>query len=214
MLKKPITFTDFNGKTHTKNYYFNLSAAELIKLEMSTMTISEDMESTTGGLQAHIQDVIDSRQGKRIIEMFDMFVDASYGVRSEDGLKFYKEGVLADFKASPAYDALFMQLVTDANFGSEFLNGIMPKELIDQAETLKAEQPVADVTPISPNLQAHLGIEDPSGPSEEDMVALWGGEMEGEEKDYTKLSRAEFRALPKTEKMIAFRQKQALLNQK
>ena len=173
MLKKPITYTDYNGKVITENFHFNLSTAELIKLEMSTMTLSEDMASTTGGLQEHIQAVIDSRSGKRIVEMFDMFVDASFGVRSEDGRKFVKnDEVLQDFKATPAYDVVFMELVTDADAGARFINGIMPAEALAEAARAKASQDVptpafglpitdnsnlmpADVAPTFPNENAN-----------------------------------------------------------
>lgn len=141
MFKKTIEYIGYNDKPATGVFYFNLSTAEMIKLEMSTMFLSEDGESTTGGLQQHIQEVIDSRSGKRIIDMFDMFIDASYGVRSENGLKFTKNAeVLADFKSTPAYDALFMELVTDASAGARFVAEIMPPELVQQVEALKAQQ--------------------------------------------------------------------------
>lgn len=141
MFKKTIQYTDYADRPATGVFYFNLSTAELVKLEMSTMFLSEDGETTTGGLQQSIQDVIDSRSGKRIIEMFDMFIDASYGVRSDNGLKFTKNAeVLSDFKSTPAYDALFMELVTDAKAGAKFVAEIMPPQLMAQAEALKATQ--------------------------------------------------------------------------
>lgn len=154
MLKKTIEYTDYNGKARTGVFYFNLSTAEMLKLEMSTMFLSEDGETTTGGLQQHIQDVIDSRSGKRIIAMFDMFVDASYGARSEDGSKFVKnEALLADFKSTPAYDSLFMELVTDAGAGAKFVSGIMPPELFEQVAALKAQQATEETNEIDVRFQ-------------------------------------------------------------
>ena len=36
MLKKTITYTDYNGMTRTEDFYFNLSMAEVAEMEMST----------------------------------------------------------------------------------------------------------------------------------------------------------------------------------
>ncbi len=35
MLKKTITFTDYNGSERTEDFYFNLTKAELVELESS-----------------------------------------------------------------------------------------------------------------------------------------------------------------------------------
>ena len=36
MLKKEITYKDYNGTERTESFYFNLSQAELMEMEMST----------------------------------------------------------------------------------------------------------------------------------------------------------------------------------
>lgn len=204
MLKKPILYTDYNGKTVTENFYFNLSLAELIKLQMSTMTLSEDMASTTGGLEEHIQEVINSRSGKRIIEMFDLFVDASFGVRSEDGRKFTKNAeVLADFKATPAYDVLFMELVTDADAGSKFINGIMPSDLL--AEATKVQNSPTDNVVQLPE-PAPLSREDfekgetkKQPRSKQELLQAFREKNAPKEPDWRTMTEAEAMALPENE---------------
>ena len=36
MLKKTITYTDYNGNERTEDFYFNLTKAEVVEMEMST----------------------------------------------------------------------------------------------------------------------------------------------------------------------------------
>ena len=36
MLKKTITYTDYNGVERKEDFYFNLTKAELMEMEMST----------------------------------------------------------------------------------------------------------------------------------------------------------------------------------
>ena len=60
MLKKTITFTDYNGNERTEDFYFNLSKAELSEMELST----------TGGLGKMIQDIVAAQDTPRIISIF------------------------------------------------------------------------------------------------------------------------------------------------
>ena len=36
MLKKTITYTDYNGSERTEDFYFNLSKAEIMEMELSS----------------------------------------------------------------------------------------------------------------------------------------------------------------------------------
>ena len=57
MLKKTITYTDYNDNERTEDFYFNLSKAEVTEMELST----------TGGLAEMIQRMVDvSSKQKRI----------------------------------------------------------------------------------------------------------------------------------------------------
>ena len=43
MYKKTITYTDYNGVERTEDFWFNLSKAELVEMEMSTAGGLTDM---------------------------------------------------------------------------------------------------------------------------------------------------------------------------
>lgn len=120
MLKKTITYTDYNDVSRTETFYFNLTNAELMEMEMST----------SGGLAEMIQQIVAAQDAPAIIKIFKDLILKSYGVKSPDGKQFIKNQIEIDkFAQTEAYSILFMELATDANAASEFVNGIMPKNV-------------------------------------------------------------------------------------
>ena len=117
MLKKTITYTDYNEITHTETYFFNLSKAECMEMEMST----------SGGLTEMINKIIETRDVPAIIKIFKDLILKAYGVKSPDGKRFIKSEELSTaFAQTEAYSVLFMELATNAEEAAAFVNGIMP----------------------------------------------------------------------------------------
>ena len=118
MLKKTITYTDYDGVQRTEDFYFNLSKAEIAEMELST----------AGGLDKTINRIVAEQDGARIIALFKDLVLKSYGKKSDDGRRFIKNQELRDdFAQTEAYSDLFMELATDADAAAAFVNGIVPK---------------------------------------------------------------------------------------
>ena len=108
MLKKTITYVDYNGneRTETEDYYFNLSKAEIMEMEMST----------TGGLAEMIQKIVAAQDAPAIIKVFKDLILKAYGEKSADGKRFIKSDEIRDaFSQTEAYSQLFMELATDAD---------------------------------------------------------------------------------------------------
>mgnify|MGYP006895486213 FL=1 len=117
MVKKTITYTDYNGTERTEDFYFNLTEAEVTELNLS-------ME---GGMQAYIQKIVDAKSQLELVKLFKKIVLMSYGKKSLDGRLFVKnDDITAEFLAHPAYSQIYMELVTDEQKASEFVNGIVP----------------------------------------------------------------------------------------
>ena len=117
MLKKTITYNDYNEVTHTETYFFNLSKAECMEMEMST----------SGGLTEMINKIIETQDVPAIIKIFKDLILKSYGVKSPDGKRFIKSEELSTaFAQTEAYSVLFMELATNAEEAAAFVNGIMP----------------------------------------------------------------------------------------
>lgn len=125
MIKKSITYTDYNGNERTEDYYFNLSKAEVMEMEMST----------TGGLAEMIQRVVAAQDQPSIIKIFKDLILRAYGVKSPDGKRFIKsEDLSIEFSQTEAYSQLFMELATNADEASKFVNGIVPADMAKQME--------------------------------------------------------------------------------
>ena len=60
MLKKTITYTDYNDNERTEDFYFNLSKAEVTEMELST----------TGGLAEMIQKIVTTQDGPKLVKIF------------------------------------------------------------------------------------------------------------------------------------------------
>ena len=125
MLKKTFTYTDYNGVERTEDHYFNLSKAELMEMELST----------TGGLAEMINKIVQTQDAPAIIKVFKDLILKAYGERSADGKRFEKKnGSLAEaFAETEAYSQLFMELATDADAAAKFVNGIIPKDMQQDA---------------------------------------------------------------------------------
>ena len=117
MLKKTFTYTDYNGVERTEDHYFNLSKAELMEMELST----------TGGLAEMINKIVAAQDAPQIVKLFKELVLKAYGQKSADGRRFVKSKELSDeFAQTEAYSQLFMELATNAEAASAFVNGIVP----------------------------------------------------------------------------------------
>lgn len=117
MLKKTITYTDYNGVERTEDFYFNLTKAEVMEMEMST----------SGGLSEMINKIVATQDAPAIIKIFKDIILKSYGEKSLDGKKFVKSEELSNaFSQTEAYSVLFMELATDTEAASNFINAIVP----------------------------------------------------------------------------------------
>lgn len=131
MLKKTITYTDFNGEEVQEDFFFHLSKAELVEMEMSHK----------GGLSATLARIVAAEDSKSIVAEFKNIILSSYGQRSDDGRRFVKNQQIRDeFESTEAYSELFMELVTNTDAAIEFVNGIIPANLAEEAAKVVADQ--------------------------------------------------------------------------
>lgn len=125
MLKKTITYKDYDGNTRTEDFYFNLSKADVLEMELSV----------EGGMRKMLERIIQEKDNRRIVAAIKDFIARSYGVKSPDGKRFVKNKEnLEDFMSTEAYTELLLELLQDGDGASAFINGIFPPELIEEAK--------------------------------------------------------------------------------
>lgn len=120
MLKKTMTYTNFNGEQVTEDFYFNLTQAEVAELELGI----------TGGMSAMLKRAANINNTPELMTLFKDFILKSYGVKSPDGRRFIKnDEVRNDFAQTQAYSDLFMELASDDVAAANFFNAILPAEM-------------------------------------------------------------------------------------
>ena len=117
MLKKTITYKDYNGVERTEDFMFNLTKAEILEMQLTK----------DGGMDAAIKKIVDAKDAPEIMKVFKDLILKSYGIVSDDGRRFIKSKEISDsFSQTEAFSMLFMELATDTDAASAFVNGIVP----------------------------------------------------------------------------------------
>ena len=131
MLKKTITYTDYNGNVRTEDFYFNLTKAEINEMNLST----------TGGLEQMIHEISSTMNVPKIAAVFKDLILRAYGVKSPDGRRFIKSKALSEeFSQTEAYSELYMELLQDETgaAANAFIEGVLPKAIRSDAKPATA----------------------------------------------------------------------------
>lgn len=136
MHKRTITYTDYDGNVRTEDFYFNLTTAEITKMDLSAI----------GGLEKRLRKLVEKQDAPGIMKTFEELIHQSYGEKSEDGRRFIKSDELSTaFEQTEAYSELFMQLCTDAEEAVKFVKAIMPAKIASEMEKQKSD--IVDLLP-------------------------------------------------------------------
>lgn len=118
MLVKTIEFEDYNGVKRTEDFYFNLSKADIIEMELGV----------DGGLDTKIKRLTQTMNGPEIMKLFKEVIFKAYGVKSDDGRRLIKsEQLSTEFSQTEAYSELLMELLSDPEAAASFIKAIIPK---------------------------------------------------------------------------------------
>ena len=138
MLKKRVTYEDFNGQKRTEDFYFNLTKAELMEMETSV----------NGGLSEMMRQVISTDDKPTLVRIFKDLGLRSYGEKSLDGKRFIKNDEVRDaFAQTQAYSDIFMELASDDRAATEFIKGVVPADLATEISKADAKALIEDAAP-------------------------------------------------------------------
>lgn len=129
MIKRTITYTDYNGMERTEDFLFHLTKADITKMEMST----------AGGLAERITRIVQAKDQPAIIEVFEDLIKRSYCTKTADGRGILRRPEdLEAFMGTEAYSILFMELATDDKAAAAFVNGIVPSDMAKDKKDIPA----------------------------------------------------------------------------
>ena len=118
MLVKTIEYEDFDGNQRKEDFYFGLTKAELMEMELSV----------SGGLDAKIKRLSQTLDGPEVMKTLKEIISKAYGIKSLDGKRMRKSPEISqEFFETEAYSVLIMELLTDPEKASDFIKGILPK---------------------------------------------------------------------------------------
>ena len=140
MLKKTITYTDYDGNQRTEDFYFNLTKAELTNM----------FNSVSGGLEKYLTRIVAAQDGPALMNAIRDTVKASYGEKSLDGRRFMKsDEIFKNFEETEAYSVFFMELMGDDEAALNFIISVLPQDMQgairqEMAKKLTQETSVAE----------------------------------------------------------------------
>lgn len=141
MIKKTIQYTNIDGKRVAKDVYFHLFPQDLeTMLEDGIYEKLMDVQNLAKDIQAKNEnhDVITDEETRDFTSkctfLFRYFVEKSYGrrIEDEDGEPDFEKNPdrTKRFMNSSVYGAMFMEFVSDPEAGFNFINSLIPSDVI------------------------------------------------------------------------------------
>lgn len=162
MLKKTISFEDFDENPATETLYFNITKTEISE-HLDLINEFEKLKKLFDGDER----VLVMAEVQIILDFVKILMKLSYGIRSEDGKSFSKsDEIWTKFTQTAAYDAFTFSLFENPEEANAFMIGIFPKNLLEMAKAQIETDPAvsgtvnlpteASVTPILPPTRKEL----------------------------------------------------------
>lgn len=135
MYVKTIEYKDYNGNPRKEDFYFNLNEAEIMEMELSK----------EGGFDQWITRIANAQNTPELIKLFKSLILMTYGEKSLDGKRFIKVNpetgrkLSEDFEQTAAYSVMFMELATNTEAATEFINKVIPENAAEAIEKAKAD---------------------------------------------------------------------------
>ena len=110
-------YEDFNGVEKEETFHFNLTKADILKMELS-----ED-----GGMDKRLDRLVKTKDMKEAIKVFEGIMLMAYGVKTDDGRFVKSEEARQRFISSAAYSEIYFELATNPEEAQKFIEGVVPK---------------------------------------------------------------------------------------
>lgn len=128
MIRKTLTYLDYEGQEHTKDFYFSLNQTEFALMN----------NRLPGGFESYLKRIQEDHNEEKLLDLLLMFIVDGYGIRASDD-EFIKEDEQGRklglrFKCTEACDNLITELLEKENNIAAFLIGMLPKSIQKKAD--------------------------------------------------------------------------------
>lgn len=129
MIKKSITYDDYNGNTVTEEFYFNFTKLEVAEKELEL-----------GGLKETLDRIVASESTKEAYALFKDILLSSYGVKHPDGRRFIKTAALTEeFSQTPALAELIFEFLENPEMAGAFIESVLPSKMVAEGKAREAK---------------------------------------------------------------------------
>ena len=141
MLKKTITYKDFDGNARTEDHYFNLTQTELVEITLNMPDGMSESDVAGNNEQAALR-IIDRLGGDGVFSLIKELILKSYGIKSSDGKRFEKSDKISkEFSETLAFDQMFMEMMQNDKAASDFITAVIPADLAATARQAQISAP-------------------------------------------------------------------------
>lgn len=132
MLKKEITFTNYNDEEVTVTEYFNLNKTQAVRYV-----------SANGGMDKYVQKLLDEKDNTKFVDFVEDLVYKAYGKRDPENPEIFDTSTETKdaFTKTLAYDELVYELLSKEGAFIEFFIGVMPKDIREKMNEQLANNP-------------------------------------------------------------------------
>lgn len=123
MITITVKYEDLNEKACSEDLYFHLYKHQAM-----------DLLNGEGGLKKQLTNLMTTEDGEVAYDAFKMLVQASYGAKTDDGRFEKDDEATKRFMSGPAFDALIDLLESSEQVALDFVTGIFPKGMLDEAK--------------------------------------------------------------------------------
>jgi hypothetical protein len=123
MITITVKYEDLNDRVCNEDLYFHLYKHQAM-----------DLLNGEGGLKKQLTNLMTTEDGEVAYDAFKMLVQASYGAKTDDGRFEKDDEATKRFMSGPAFDALIDLLESSEQVALDFVTGIFPKGMLDEAK--------------------------------------------------------------------------------
>ena len=145
MIKKFITYVDYNDQKVTEPFYFNMTKLELLEWDLAV----------DGGLEGLMKQLSETSDARKAYGIFKDILLKAYGEKSEDGKQFRKSPeIQSNLEASPALGELIIEFLENPELSAKFIEGILPSAWLKEASAKNQDVVTPDMKAVVEDLHS------------------------------------------------------------